>query len=352
MDEINGMFEAVHTSKWLPLVAEHTFASTLEELSEEEEAALLKLTQHVRAPAREPAPNVAAVTAVDGVAARLDAIITRGFSGAAFVKLGDFAPKDVPPPATLENEWRARLAAQSTPHRASNAGLAAYVWARSRALRVTSGAAALELLSKSERTQDELERRMFARLEGGVVKPLCVTLRAWEDDVDPAYEFRCWVVNDDLVAASDMASHELVLHYPAVLARREELRASLSAFFRAHLARALAPITAATPERCYVLDLMLVGKRWYIIELNPFATSSAGHRFAGAEYAGLCSRSLGPGELPELRLLERTLPLSSQTEAAVPPRWHALLEGCGDRYDIAETDFDAFGTKQEHEVER
>jgi hypothetical protein len=135
-------------------------------------------------------------------------------------------------------------------------------------------------------------------------------------------------------------------NYPAVLARREELRASLSTFFRAHLSRALAPITAATPERCYVLDLMFVGERWYLVELNPFATSSAGHRFAGAEYEQLRWRSLAPGALPELRLLERTPALSSeqQTDAAVPARWRALLEGCGNCYDIAEADYGAAGS--------
>jgi hypothetical protein len=121
--------------------------------------------------------------------------------------------------------------------RASNAGLAAYVWARSRALRVASGAAAVALLTASERTADELERRMIARLEGGEVGPLRLTVRAWEDGADPALELRCWVARDELVAASDMASHELLLHYPAVLARRDELRASLAAFFRANLAK-------------------------------------------------------------------------------------------------------------------
>lgn len=355
MDEINSMFEAVHTCKWLPLVKEHTFASQLLELTAEEEAALLATTLHTRAPAREPAPDASATAAVAGIAARLDATID-SFGGAAFVKLGDCAPKDVPPPAALEAEWRARLAAESaattgTPPaaaaaagRASNAGLAAFVWARSRALRVNSGTAALALLAASERTEDELTRRMYAGMEGGAVGPLCVTARAWEDRVDPAFEFRCWVTRDEMVAVSDMASHELVLHYPAVLARREELRASLAAFFRTHLARPLAPITAATPERCYVLDLMLVGARWYVVELNPFATSSMGHRFSGAEYAGLADRTLAAGELPELRLLERTPPLAEQTAVAIPPKWLELLRECGDRYDVEEGEFAAANT--------
>ena len=226
-----AMFEAVNISKWLPHVGEHTFASTFEELTAEEEAALSAATSHARGEG--PAPDAAATAAIAGVAARLDVHI-QSFGGAAFVKLGDRAPKDVPPPANLQDEWRQRLAAASEP-RASNAGLAAFVWARSRSLRVTSGAEAVALLTKSERSSDEFEQHMVAGAMGGAVPPLSVTVRAWEDAVDPAYEFRCFVVRDKLVAASDMASHELLLHYPAVIARREELRESLSTFFRTHL---------------------------------------------------------------------------------------------------------------------
>ena len=79
--------------------------------------------------------------------------------------------------------------------------------------------------------------------------------------------------------------------------------------------------------------------RWYIVELNPFATSSAGHRFTGAEYAGLADRTLAEGELPEMRLLERTPAFDEQTAAAVPPRWKELLLDCGDEYDISEADY-------------
>ena len=184
MDEINRMFEAVHTSKWLPQVEEHTFPSKLMELTLPEEEAILSTTMYKRGCGSKP--EEAAAATVAGVAARLDAIIAS--FGAAFVKLGDCAPKDVAPPATLEDEWRGRLAATSAPCRASNAGLAAFVWARSRTLRVESGAAAVALLTASERTEDELTRRMYARMEGGEVGPLFITVRAWEDGVDPAYE--------------------------------------------------------------------------------------------------------------------------------------------------------------------
>jgi uncharacterized membrane protein YgcG len=92
------------------------------------------------------------------------------------------------------------------------------------------------------------------------------------------------------------------------------------------------------------LSLSLFSKdSWYVVELNPFLTSSAGHRFTGAEYAGLADRTLAEGELPEMRLLERTPAFDKQTAAAVPPRWRELLLECGDVYDIAEADYGGDG---------
>ena len=89
MDEINRMFEAVHTSKWLPQVEEHTFPSKLMELTLPEEEAILSTTMYKRGCGSKP--EEAAAATVAGVAARLDAIIAS--FGAAFVKLGDCAPK-------------------------------------------------------------------------------------------------------------------------------------------------------------------------------------------------------------------------------------------------------------------
>ncbi len=75
------------------------------------------------------------------------------------------------------------------------------------------------------------------------------------------------------------------------------------------------------------------------MELNPFETSSAGHRFAGLEYANLAARVLPSNGLPEMRLLELTPPLSAQTSEALPERWRSLLERSGDVYGITEAVF-------------
>ena len=57
------------------------------------------------------------------------------------------------------------------------------------------------------------------------------------------------MARDELVAVSDMASHELVLHYPAVLARRNELCESLTEFFKTHLqVQAL----SSSPSVCFL----------------------------------------------------------------------------------------------------
>jgi hypothetical protein len=149
---------------------------------------------------------------LQALAARLHAVITTDFGGAAFVKLGDTAPKDTSPPDTLLQQYHARRLASAPA--ASNAALAAYVWARARVLRITSGVQAMELLTRSGRAAEELERRELlgaVGLGGGgphAVEDgaLNITLREWAQESDPGLEFRCFVVRDKLVAVSDMAS--------------------------------------------------------------------------------------------------------------------------------------------------
>jgi murein tripeptide amidase MpaA len=90
MEEINGWFESVHPSQWLKLVADYTFQTQLESFSLDEEAALLAVTLKTR----HTAPIIDEDEAkLANVTSRLDDLISKKFAGAAFVKLGDCAPK-------------------------------------------------------------------------------------------------------------------------------------------------------------------------------------------------------------------------------------------------------------------
>jgi hypothetical protein len=102
----------------------------------------------------------------------------------------------------------------------------------------------------------------------------------------------------------------IVLHYPAVHAVLPQLQASLSAFFTTHLQAPLAAaVTSRGPSDTYVLDVMLVGSEWRVVELNPFVTSAMGHLFT-RDYAALRTRD-GAGP-PEWRLRDKTPPLETQ----------------------------------------
>lgn len=151
--DLAAAFSQVHMSRWAHLVP--TFRSAFVGLSPEQEAALLAVNRWTRDAG--PSPSQHQLDLLDALATHLDTIIQGDFGGSAFVKLGDTAPKDLPPPDRLVAEWHARRL--SSAPAASNAALAAYVWARARSLRVTSGAQALHLLTHSGRACDELERR-------------------------------------------------------------------------------------------------------------------------------------------------------------------------------------------------
>jgi hypothetical protein len=73
-----------------------------------------------------------------------------------------------------------------------------------------------------------------------------VLLRKWVDGVDPAFEFRGFVVRDELTCMSQMPSMDVYSHYPHVVARREELAASARTFAVAMAAPLLLPSGSAT----------------------------------------------------------------------------------------------------------
>ena len=115
---------------------------------------------------------------------------------------------------------------------ASNVHLQSLVWANANAQCVSSGLELLGLFAASERVSDELELKLEFSSPPQAVP---VLLREWVQDFDPAFEFRAFVVHDQMTAMSQMSSMEVYLHYPLVLARRQELAASAQEFFEKEL---------------------------------------------------------------------------------------------------------------------
>lgn len=155
---------------------------------------------------------------LQNVIQQLDTIIKEQYGGVAFVKLQDMSPKDstlIPDRVTaLYDELQKTL----PPY--SNRNLQSYVLARQRALCVHSASEALSLIATSER----IETEMMIHLDmGEVPEQVSFLIRAWEKDFDPAYEYRGFIgPSGDLTGLSQMATHDVLLHYPQAAEHRDQ----------------------------------------------------------------------------------------------------------------------------------
>ena len=224
---------------------------------------------------------------------------------------------------------------KETQQLSSNSHLQAYVWAKCHSLRVESADEALTLLTNSERVATELEMKLEqTTATSSSPSDLSIVLREFWDNFDPAYEFRGFVCNDRLAALSQMATMDVTLHYPQLIEERDFLGRRAQEFFEAQMRELLRAITAHGPSNKYVLDLYYDKKldRFYVVEVNPFQTSSSGHLF---QYWQPIDAKVLEGRAPfEFRLRDST-PLDALVD--VPLSWREKLTQTTDLYGLTET---------------
>eukprot|EP01087_Luapelamoeba_hula_P019076 TRINITY_DN6271_c0_g1_i1.p1 TRINITY_DN6271_c0_g1~~TRINITY_DN6271_c0_g1_i1.p1 ORF type:complete len:1416 (-),score=246.75 TRINITY_DN6271_c0_g1_i1:142-4389(-) len=353
--ELEALFAQTSASRWYPLIKSHTFKTVEFPLTPRQARALLTVNRHTRGELRDGEELAFAQQELTQVLDLLNEAIRNEFTGehiSLFVKLTDRSPKD----ATNLDEKQRRLYhtrlqqhyttptssqcqdSSTTPptpqehYMYSNSCLQAYVWAKCHALRIESAQEAIDLLIHSERVAAELEMK----LETSTSQPECgLLLREFCTNFDPAMEFRAFVHNDALVAMSQMASMDVILHYPQVVARRQELSDKALQFFDRELRDVLRPITAAGPSSDYVLDLYFDVTRdtFKVVELNPFQTSSSGHLF---RYWNDTDAKVLSGHAPFEFRLRNTTPTSALDD--VPKAWQQELKKY-DTYEVTEADW-------------
>lgn len=221
---------------------------------------------------------------------RLQEVVERVRGGGAlvFVKTSSRSPKDAPASQSrLAELFRARIAASHPGGGATeNEKLEALLVAGKGMLAVPSAAAALALLCRSRRTYQDFTLALAHpdRWEQNLV------VRRWEDSLDVASEFRCFVKGGAMTAISQY--HHLCC-FQRLLDACADIPARLAAFFEANLR---APLAAAGFTD-YVLDLgILRAGRVVLIELNPFleTTDACCFEWRG-DAAVLEGRSGAPG---------------------------------------------------------
>lgn len=272
----NAKFQyAYDMLSWLtPELAQHTMFTSPLDLSVEEARALVCRYQRrkaMRTSFSEGQVEEVTDALLRHLAERIDAHLALDARLAScFVKLNTRSPKDVPIYCDDYGDTRAlyqaEIARVPVAQRTLERELEAFVVASTRAMRVSNGAQAIELLSRSERVASDIVRTIGY---GGAHFSWQLVFREWDDAIvaRPACEFRGFVSGGTLNALS---SYFTFLYDPDTAAQADAIAERVRAFH--------ASITALIPHDSYVIDFAVLPERIVVIETNPF------HVLAGAAH--------------------------------------------------------------------
>eukprot|EP01122_Echinamoeba_exundans_P011700 TRINITY_DN4747_c0_g1_i1.p1 TRINITY_DN4747_c0_g1~~TRINITY_DN4747_c0_g1_i1.p1 ORF type:complete len:350 (+),score=53.81 TRINITY_DN4747_c0_g1_i1:6-1055(+) len=225
------------------------------------------------------------------------------FGGSCFVKLNTRSPKDFGYSdlnvrgKALFDEFLEKIKKDHPGKTLESLELAnevvcAFVRTQNLSLEARSGVEALHFLTHSERINVDLNRAISL---SRTVKqfPSSILIRRFERDLDPAYEFRCFVYKGRLTAISQYFDFPF---WKELAARKEQVQSLLVDYF-------YNVIKPKLPHENIVVDVGLIGgTKPILIELNPFAENTGTALFS---WKSASDRAIMRGEAPiELRILE------------------------------------------------
>ncbi|KAF0982944.1 hypothetical protein FDP41_010923 [Naegleria fowleri] len=184
------------------------------------------------------------------------------FRNGAFVKLNTRSPKDVP--------WRehdnsiyqqlVQIEMNQLNEKTPNNVYVAFLKAMNKSMRVRNGKEALELLGRSQRIYEDLQKNTEF---GEELYDSKIIIREWIDEVieNPQYEFRCFVHENHLNAISQYFSD---VKFQELCDRKLEIQQQINEFFQ-HT------VLTSTTHSSFVIDFFVSPTRGVmVIELNPF----------------------------------------------------------------------------------
>lgn len=183
------------------------------------------------------------------------------------------------------------------------------------ALKVGSAAAAVAMLTRSERVDSDFhiatQQECLSRFQQNLV------VRRWEN-IDPTTELRGFVVNGRLTALSQYCN---LIHVPFLHDNKDQILFAVVSFFLEHCSRQLAKLY----DR-YVIDFGFSAdmSRVVVIEVNPFLPTTDAALFCWAKDAAL----LKGDKLQETKQLEDSAEITAGmvADAAASVKFEVLLE--------------------------
>ena len=154
----------------------------------------------------------------------------------------------------------------------------------------------------SERIEQDMRLALNVHDKGQHQWTENLVVREWHD-IDMSQEWRCFVKNRKLTAISQ---YNYLPHFPELLEHRDYLHARISSFVN----DVVMPMLPAGPEfDDAVVDVAITGDAFtnptmWVIELNPFLSSTDGALFSWSHDLALLTGADGAGRPAVLRLQE------------------------------------------------
>eukprot|EP00854_Cymbomonas_tetramitiformis_P026367 gene26367-32340_t len=274
---------------WYPLLEEITFFTAFIDLTTDH-AQAIRSFYAARYNSRRESFSSAHAVALYELRKALDAILRRPEfeEKGAFVRLSSRSPKDGSPFRQVEFQSKyqdilARLndaEGEETASSPENNQMRALATSSSNCWRVFSGDDAMSLILSSERVFVDVIEALVCQeshpdaLEKPKPWTMKISGRAWEEDLQDQFEFRCFVRN---AAVTAMSQYNHYCMFPALLAAHSQTQKEVANFCEKEVCPRLAG--NKNYEEGYVVDVGLMSGRCVVIEVNPFKNSTGAALF-------------------------------------------------------------------------
>lgn len=242
-----------------------TFKTRSVDLSYQEALALISLFK-VNAKTYEKTTSLTSeeVVLLENVEKRIDECLAAHteFNDGAFVKLNTRSPKDVPWKCHNDESYQNQLnkEVERVSDRTPNNICVAFLKAMNKSMKINSGKSAMELLGRSQRIYEDLQKNTGF---GEKLYESKIILREWNEEMIelPQFEFRCFVHEKKLNAISQYFCD---FKFDDLIAQKEEILKKINEFFNGFCIERI-------PHPSFVVDFFVSPTKGVtIIEINPF----------------------------------------------------------------------------------
>eukprot|EP01113_Clastostelium_recurvatum_P011112 TRINITY_DN15602_c0_g3_i2.p1 TRINITY_DN15602_c0_g3~~TRINITY_DN15602_c0_g3_i2.p1 ORF type:complete len:326 (+),score=17.66 TRINITY_DN15602_c0_g3_i2:20-997(+) len=254
---------AFNVDRWYDNIKEYTFTTVFVSINKQEAEELIRLLEQ-NASSMQPTlfANIHASATLLNLASNIDEALEKFPNHKALIRLSSRSPKDAILGTVIDDHLDVLMRSYCATHTVdrkyvdtSELHPLLYI-AAAKAMEVTNGQSAMDLLTNSFRVMEDLKNY----LAHPSIFPLCISLREWVD-IDPAMEFRCFVYEHNMTAISQYF-HDC--YFPDMIARKSVISDQIQAFWQAHIKHRLTYLVS------YVIDVAVLQDHVRVIELNPF----------------------------------------------------------------------------------